>query len=276
MGTELGAILNEYGVVGLLGVMVAQFVITQMLNSRARTALEVRTAERLNEKNDEIVALMDKQVSERDAKINTLMVAQEQALKQNKKTLEELTGAKGRIDVLEVGEREAATLIEELKMRLDHTKKELEHYRVESEKIPPLLNELVELRTRLNAIEAELKLEKQLRDVAEKRVKNLEYANKKATSANKALTERVNALSTQNQQQSERIVVLEKSLIEMAHKPEVGHAEENQRDGDLGGDVVFAGDADASAGAGDGAGGAGGGDSAGDVGESSAGDGGAG
>ena len=248
MGIDFAEVWRDYGLIGIVVLMVVQFVVTNTINQRARSALEVRTHERLNQKHDEIVALMNKQVTERDTKINSLMTAQEQALKQNKKTLEELEKARMRNDVMEVGERESARLVEELKQRLDVTKRELEASRIEADKIPPLLEEIVSLRARLNVIEAELALEKSLRDRAEKRVKNLEQANKKATTANKDLIERVNLLSTQNHLQSERIVILEKSLIEMANKPEVAHDENVVRGDDgAGGAVAVVGDAVASA-----------------------------
>jgi len=195
-------VLQDYGIWGVLGLVVAQFIFTQIQVQRARLKMEADAEARLNQRHTYIVQLLETQAKRVEAQ-NTLLLA-------------DIESARKRVDELEGAEKAAAAQIEALQTTLKRTMDELTASRVESDKVPAMKMQIERLQEQVNMIRAALLQEKELRDKAEERVKNLEMWNTRATVDNAMLIKRVNELERDNTLLKEQIVVLEQALIEMS------------------------------------------------------------
>lgn len=198
------AVIQEFGLLGLLALMVAQFVYTQMAGHRSRIQMEERVAERLNERHERIVALMKDVQREKDAQILALR--------------QQVDASDKRIEVLEADVKAGNQAVESLTIELNSTKRELRAAQEKALQVPLMVAEITMLRSRLADIEAQLNAERALRANAEERVKNLEQWNERATADNAVLIDRVNTLGVQNRRQADQIVALEQLLNELERK----------------------------------------------------------
>lgn len=198
------AVIQEFGLLGLLGLMVAQFVYTQMAGERSRRQMEARVAERLNERHQKIVALMQDVQREKDSQILALR--------------QQVDASDKRIEALEADVKAGNQAVESLTIELNSTKRELRTAQEKALQVPLMVAEITMLRSRLADIEAQLNAERALRANAEQRVKNLEQWNERATADNAVLIDRVNTLGVQNRRQADQIVALEQLVNELERK----------------------------------------------------------
>lgn len=198
------AVIQEFGLLGLLGLMVAQFVYTQMAGERSRRQMEARVAERLNERHQKIVALMQDVQREKDSQILALR--------------QQVDASYKRIEALEADVKAGNQAVESLTIELNSTKRELRTAQEKALQVPLMVAEITMLRSRLADIEAQLNAERALRANAEQRVKNLEQWNERATADNAVLIDRVNTLGVQNRRQADQIVALEQLVNELERK----------------------------------------------------------
>lgn len=198
----LQEIFEQYGIWGVLVLVVGQFVFTQIQGQRARLKMEEQAEQRLNERHTYIVQMLETQAKRAEVQ-NTLLLA-------------DIDAARKRIDELEDAGKAAAAQIEALQTTLKRTTDELGAARVEAEKVPAMKAQIERLQEQVNVIRAALLQEKDLRDKAEERVHNLEVWNTRANADNALLINRVNELERANALLKEQVVVLEQALIEMA------------------------------------------------------------
>lgn len=198
------AVIQEFGLLGLLGLLVAQFVYTQMAGERSRRQMETRVAERLNERHERIVALMKDVQREKDSQILALR--------------QQVDASDKRIEALEADVKAGNQAVETLTIELNTTKRELRTAQEKALQVPLMVAEITMLRSRLADIEAQLNAERALRANAEQRVRNLEQWNERATADNAVLIDRVNTLGVQNRRQADQIVALEQLVNELERK----------------------------------------------------------
>lgn len=221
------AVIQEFGLLGLLGLMVAQFVYTQMAGERSRRQMEERVAERLNERHERIVTLMKDVQREKDSQILALR--------------QQVEASDKRIEALEADVKAGNQAVESLTTELNTTRRELRMEQEKALQVPLMVAEITMLRSRLADIEAQLSAERSMRAKAEERVQNLEQWNERATADNAVLTDRVNTLGVQNRRQADQIVALEQLVNELERKQSkaivpVGHAPEGNGSGTAGSD----------------------------------------
>lgn len=219
-------LVQQYGVYGVALIVAMEFVLSRIINGRARVRMaekaqadraemERRIQDNLNERHQKIVALMNGVIDEKQGLIDE--VRKDLAIaNDNIATLKvELKQANERIDALTTRAIDAETEVSQLRGILKSTEGALD---LANRRADTLAVELEQMNARLIALSTELDTERQLRVRAEKRVQNLESWNDRANADNVVLIRRVDTLTTQVEHRSNRILALEQELARMKER----------------------------------------------------------
>lgn len=215
--------MQEYGIYGVMLVIVAEFVLSRIINSKARIRMkeqaqkdradmERRIHDELEERHQKIVNLMNAVIGEKQVMIDDVR--------------SDLRTANDKIFTLEVALKDASSRIDSLRERavvaedevlklhrlLEATESALGNANLRSAE---LALEVENLNTRMMEISTELETERQMRVSAEQRVQNLEQWNDRANADNVVLIRRVDALTTEIELRRNRIIALEEELERM-------------------------------------------------------------
>lgn len=194
---DWGGILQQVGPWGVVVLVVADFVYHQVRVNRIRVDMEKESENRLDESNRRLITLMDARLAERDARIAEL-------IEENKRLQKDLSESNGEV--------------KNLSSRLDWTNTQLVEAKEKAALVGPLSDRVGRLKTQLESVEGDLKVERDLRQKAEERAEKLQIFYKRLEDDNQSLIAKNNRLGARLDEQAEQMTRLEEDRRHLSEK----------------------------------------------------------